>query len=261
VSLKVAEHQTEGYRVNTKVYEGPLDLLLELIEKAELDITSLALAQVTDQYLGYLKTMEERDPAEVSAFLVIAARLVQIKSAVLLPKPPVTDNLTEEEDPGEALARQLIEYRRFKQIAGGLEVRESENLRTYLRLSTLPIKIEPKLDLSDLTLEAFLKAAKRALTAKPDPDSLNTAVKKPRITIRQKIKSILDYLKQQPNGYFSKIYKTNNRVEIVVSFLALLELVKRRYVFAQQEALFADIFFENSGEWQGEEIADIEFLD
>jgi len=80
VSFQVAGHQTEGYQVATEVYEGPLDLLLELIERAELDITTLALAQVTDQYLAYLRALQERDAAEVSAFLVIAARLVQIKS-------------------------------------------------------------------------------------------------------------------------------------------------------------------------------------
>jgi len=87
VSFQVATHQAEGYTVETEVYQGPLDLLLELIERAELDITHLALAQVTDQYLAYLKQLEERNAAEVSAFLVIAARLIQIKSAALLPRP------------------------------------------------------------------------------------------------------------------------------------------------------------------------------
>src|SRR5512135_2969751 len=108
MSLQVAAHQVEDYRVNTPVYEGPLDLLLQLIERAELDITTLALAQVTDQYLAHLKQLqtengEQYNAAEVSGFLVIAARLLQIKSAALLPRAPVETAEEEEEDPGEAL--------------------------------------------------------------------------------------------------------------------------------------------------------------
>ena len=124
--------QEETYRIRTEVYEGPLDLLLDLIEKAQLDITRLALAQVTDQYLEYLKNLEEHSAADVSAFLVMAARLLQIKSAALLPRPTITAAFGEdEEDAGEELARQLILYRRFKQIAHFLDERQQQNLRTF----------------------------------------------------------------------------------------------------------------------------------
>src|SRR5512135_468158 len=106
---------TTRYTVNTPVYQGPLDLLLQLIERAELDITRLALAQVTDQYLAHLRAMQDAPAEEVSAFLVIAAKLLQIKSEALLPRPPV--RVEGEEDPGEALARQLIIYKRYREIA------------------------------------------------------------------------------------------------------------------------------------------------
>ncbi|RPJ48201.1 MAG: hypothetical protein EHM21_07770, partial [Chloroflexi bacterium] len=127
MSLQVAAHQVEGYRVNTPVYEGPLDLLLQLIERAELDITTLALAQVTDQYLAHLKILQKendqgQNAAEVSGFLVIAARLLQIKSSALLPRMPVETDEEGEEDPGEALARQLVTYKRFKELSGMLAV-------------------------------------------------------------------------------------------------------------------------------------------
>ena len=107
MNLQVAAHQVEGYQIHTPVFEGPLDLLLQLIERAELNITTLALAQVTDQYLAHLRLMKEQDAAEVSGFLVIAARLLQIKSAALLPRPAIEQAAVEEEDSGEALARQL----------------------------------------------------------------------------------------------------------------------------------------------------------
>jgi len=114
---------SETYQVLTDVYEGPLDLLLDLIEKAELDITSLSLAQVTDQYLDYLKRIQIQSPAEVSAFVLIAAKLIQIKSNALLPHPPAEMIEGEEEDPGIALTRQLLVYKKFKEIGNFLDER------------------------------------------------------------------------------------------------------------------------------------------
>ncbi len=260
MNLNVAEHQTDGYCVSTNVYEGPLDLLLQLIERAELDITRLALAQVTDQYLEHLKHLENRDPEEVSAFLVIAARLIQIKSAALLPKPE--ENLLageEEEDLGEALARQLILYRRFKEIAEGLKQRESQQLHTYLRLAPLEIKFEPTLDMSGVSLQDLLRAASTALANSPSLASLNKVVNMTRITIREKIYRILDILKTDATHSFRDTLASQNRVEIVVTFLALLELIKRHIVEASQEELFGDIQFRSLGEWQEEELAELEF--
>jgi segregation and condensation protein A len=100
------------YTVRLPVYEGPLDLLLELIERAELDITKIALAQVTDQYLSHLRQITQRDLDDLASFLVVAARLLQIKSEALLPRPPERE--PGEEDPGDALARQLI----LRQLTG-----------------------------------------------------------------------------------------------------------------------------------------------
>src|SRR5512139_1228723 len=101
--FNTANQQISNYTIATPVYEGPLDLLLHLIERAELDITKLSLAKVTDQYLEHLRSMQERRAEEVSAFLVIAARLLQIKSEVLLPRPPTRE--PGEEDPSEALVQ------------------------------------------------------------------------------------------------------------------------------------------------------------
>ena len=101
MSLGITADPIRVYKVSTPVYEGPLDLLLQLIERAELDITKLALAEVTEQYLEHLRSLQERAAQEVSAFLVVAARLLQIKSEALLPRPPVRE--AGEEDPAEAL--------------------------------------------------------------------------------------------------------------------------------------------------------------
>ena len=260
VDFQIASHQSEGYQISTDVYSGPLDLLLQLIEKAELDITKLALAQVTDQYLEYLHELQEQNAAEVSAFLVIAARLVQIKSAALLPRPTQIGQ-TVEEDPGEALARQLILYKRFKELGMVIEAREIAGLRTYLRMDTnIHYQIPTKLDLSELTLEGLIEAAQSIFGNGKKMAPLSQVVSNPRITIRQKINSIVDNLRTVGTITFRKLLTTpDNRLEIVVTFLAMLELIKRHIVNANQNALFGDIELNSEGEWGSMEDQEIEF--
>ncbi|KAA0265214.1 MAG: hypothetical protein EDM79_17215 [Chloroflexi bacterium] len=238
-------NQLRSYKVQTSVYEGPLDLLLSLIERAELDITAVSLASVTDQYLAHLQGLERMIPDEISAFLVIAAKLVQIKSEALLPRPPERE--PGEEDPGESLVEQLKLYKRYKEIASWLEERQ-------------PPKVEPKLDLSNLTLEKLLTAAESAFAKSRQKEPLGTIITPPRVTIREKIDLITRTLKNIQRMTFSGlITEKATRVEIVVTFLALLELVKRYRVTAKQEVLFGDIEFERSEEWADDEEIEIEF--
>ena len=262
MSFQVAGHQTEHYRIQTELYEGPLDLLLELIERAELDVTTLALAQVTDQYLEYLKNLEDHDAAEVSAFLVIATRLLQIKSAALLPRPAL-DAPIHEEDPGEALARQLIIYKRFKELASVITERETAHLHTYLRVAPPVVKIEAHLDLSSLTLKDFVIAARSILLSQPDLPALSRVVTRQRITIRDKIGSIIAILRSFGRTTFRALVELkNDRLEMIITFLAMLELIKRRAVVAQQADLFGDIDIEAAEElYQDEKFAETDFID
>jgi len=262
VDFQIAGHQTDGYKIDTEVYSGPLDLLLQLIEKAELDITRLALAQVTDQYLEYMHRLEVQDAAEVSAFLVIAAKLVQIKSAALLPRP-VNPDLQVEEDPGETLARQLIIYKRFKELSKFLENREAEGLHTYLRLDTTAnLQIPSRLDISELTLDALVQAAREIFSNPNNLPPLSEVVSIARFTIRQKISTILDTLKRTGKLTFRSLLSAKgDRVEIVVTFLAMLELVKRHMVGASQTALFGEIELQPEGEITTLEDEELEFID
>lgn len=257
VTVDTASHQAKSYTVSTPVYEGPLDLLLQLIERAELDITRLALAQVTDQYLQHLRAIRETaSPDEVSAFLVIAARLVQIKSEALLPVQPIRQ--PGEEDPGEALAQQLIAYKRYREIANILAQRESRGLRTYLRLAPPP-KIEGTVDLSGLTL-ADLIAAAQAIFAPDRRPQLNTVVSAPKVTIRDKIKLIARTLRERGRSSFLFLLGSKRtRLDIVVTFLAMLELVKRRLVNISQESMFGDIDIEASETWDESSEFELEF--
>lgn len=259
MDLNIASRQSGGYTVNTPVFEGPLDLLLQLIERAELDITSIALATVTDQYLVYTRALQENARAdEISAFLVIAAKLIQIKSEALLPRPPVRE-AGEEEDPGEALARQLRNYKRFKEIANLLEQHETRGLHTYLRLAPPP-KVEGRLDLSDITLTDLLEAAETVLGADKEKQALGSVISAPRVTIREKIAYIAERLGRDRNSNFKALVGTaSSRLEIVVTFLALLELVKRYRVSARQDELFGEIAIERSEQWGEDEEFELEF--
>ncbi len=246
-----------AYTVAIPVYEGPLALLLELIERAELDITTVALAQVTDQYLSYVRALEQVTPEDISSFLVIASKLIQIKSEALLPRPPTRE--AGETDPAEDLARQLRLYKRFKEIGLWLEERQSKNLRTFLRVASPP-KVEAKLDLSGITLADLLESAERIFALEQEKQSLGTVITAPKVTIREKIELIATRLRVERGATFRALLgEKPTRLEIVVTFLALLELVKRYRVQAQQETLFSDISIQPMEEFKEGEEFDLEF--
>jgi segregation and condensation protein A len=246
-----------NYNVQTPVYEGPLDLLLKLIEHAELDITTVSLAMVTEQYLVHINSMEEITADEISAFLVIAAKLIQIKSEALLPRPPARE--PGEEDAGRSLVDQLKLYKRYKEIGGLLSAREQANLRTYLRIAPPP-KVEPKLDLSNITLETLVKAAEEVFAKEKEKQPLATIISAPRVTIREKIDLITKVMKDMQHASFSSLTKNStSRLEIVVTFLAMLELIKSYRVQAHQEGLFSEIEIDLMEEWKEDEEIEIEF--
>ena len=245
------------YTVHTPAYEGPLDLLLDLIERAELDITSVSLAAVTDQYLASLKDLEQLNADEISAFIVIAAKLLQIKSEALLPRPPA--HPVSEEDLGRSLVDQLKLYKRYKEIGLWMNERQQADLRTYLRVAPPP-KVEPKLDLTNLTLEKLIAAAEEAFAKDRNKQPLGVIIAPPRVTIREKIDLITKLMKEVEHSTFRALLQPGaSRLEIVVTFLAMLELVKRYHIHANQPELFSDIGIDRMEEWKDDEEIDIEF--
>jgi len=258
MSVKYSLPVTEHYQVATPIYQGPLDLLLQLIERAELDITKLSLAQVTDQYLNYLKNLEEFSAEEISAFLVIAAKLIQIKSEMLLPRPPSRD--LGEEDPGEALARQLHLYRQFKNVANSLDQIQRENQRTYISYAPVP-ELEGKFQLSGLDILDLGAAYLEVLARKPDePGSLDEQISPPKVTIRQQVRLVTDYLRRFGKTKFRALLgRRFSREEIGVTFLAILELVKLNYVETSQVGLFSEIEITAIEDWEGKGEIELEF--
>lgn len=237
-----------AYAVSLPSFQGPLDLLLQLIEKEELDISEISLVAVTDQYLRTIARLEEIEPGALADFLVIASRLLYLKSLSLLPKPKVLTE-EEEEDSADALIKQLLEYRRFKQAALLLQEREAQGLRVYVRTAPKP-ELERRLDLSNLDLNKLHLALRRVLQRIPNEPPM-PRVKTYPITVAERIADVRAYLQQhaqkhpnpheEPITFTALLSRGTTRLEVVVTFLAILELIKQRELLAEQDHTFGEI--------------------
>lgn len=230
------------YQVELPVFNGPLDLLLHLIEREELDVTAVSLVQVTGQYLAQVRQMESDQLESLIDFISIGARLLLIKSRALLPRPialPGEDD--EEEDPAEALLRQLRAYKRFKSAAHWLGDRQQRGLRTYLRVAPPP-HLEGHLDLSGVDTDSLLEAM-RIVLSRVEIMEESLEVARPRqITIEDQIGKLRHNLQRRRSFKFADmIADPRDRTEIAVTLLALLELIKRREAQAQQGYMFGPI--------------------
>ncbi len=230
------------YQIALPAFSGPLDLLLHLIDRNELDITAISLVQVTGQYLEQIERLKENRIEQLIDFLVVAARLVQIKSRALLPQTPVTiEGEEEEEDPAEALMRQLQQYKRFKEAAVWLQAREARGVRTYLRVAPPP-KLEGRLDMSGVTVQSLLTAVQGALSRVEDRNESVSLVQPERLTIESQITKLRARTKRgQPVLFRALLSAVTNRTEVAVTLLAVLELIKRREIVAYQTEMFGPI--------------------
>ena len=235
--------QDIGYEVHTPVFEGPFALLLRLIETKELDITKVALAQVTDEFLVHIERMRANQQIGIIAeFLSVAAKLLWIKSRALLPKPPASAHLDEqEEDVGDELIRQLRAYRQFKEAAGWLRQRDHEGLRDYIRTNTSPRPKRISMNISGLRLDVLKRVAEAMLypTEAPRPED---AIQRARISVVDQISLIRRRLGRWARVTFRRLLSdTPSRLEAVVTLQAILELVKQQSIAALQTEMFGDI--------------------
>ncbi len=232
------------YHVKLEVFQGPLELLLRLIEREQLDITLVSLAVVTDQYLAYLAELQQRSAANLADFLQVAGRLLVIKSKVLLPRPEDEHGDDEDEDLEEDLILQLREYKRFKETAARLRDIEEAGLRTYPRAAPLP-RIEKKLKPGELGIEDLVAAFRQVLEAHPARQPVDDVVAPLAVHISDCIDRILDRVARYRRARFSTLMRSaRSRLEIIVTFLAMLELVKQQRLRVSQEQAFGEIYLE-----------------
>lgn len=229
-----------GYQLRLPGFEGPLDVLLRLIERNQLPITEVSLVTVTDQFLAYIAELETAPPEVIAEFAAVGARLTLLKSRSLLPKPP---DVTEEVDPGDLL-RQLVEYRALRDAARLLAERESEDVGMYVRPSEGDHAVGHAVTtrLATYTPQVLVRSIRRRLSLVPKPQAVLDAP--PVVTLRDMIERMIIGLRARRRVQFSSIVaECRERREVQTAFLALLVLVRRRQVDAEQPELFGDISF------------------
>ena len=231
----------DEYRVQLDVFSGPLDLLMYLIQRDELDIFDIPIARIAEQYLEYLHLLEHLDPNAAGEFLVLASTLVELKSRALLPTPPL-DAPDEIEDPRASLVRQLLEYKRFKDAARALGSAADERARRFVRRpADLPAELRG-VELEEVEIWDLLSAFNRVMTAiGRGPGHHEVSVDDRPIEHYESL--IVESLERDgPRAFASLFQNCVARPEIVGTFLALLELIRRRRVRAEQEKLFGEIY-------------------
>ncbi|USN53805.1 MAG: segregation/condensation protein A [Candidatus Nomurabacteria bacterium] len=238
------------YQIKLQQFEGPLDLLLRLIEQNQLDISQLALAEVTEQFIAEIEAAEYMSPEELADFLVVAAKLLYIKSKILLPR----DEEDEEEDPGISLEQQLRLYRAYIDAAKHIAERWQKGDRMFVReQASLPESIFlPPPGVTPTLLQELLL---HVIAGIEPIVNVNEGVVRATVNIREKITQIRDMLTAQPDIRFNSLLeKITTKTELVVTFLAMLELVKQRSVLLHQEDNFSDIVISSYNESPNENV-------
>ncbi|MFH0826425.1 MAG: segregation/condensation protein A [Candidatus Omnitrophota bacterium] len=232
-----------SYKIKLEIFEGPLDLLLYLVKKDHLNIYDIPIAKVTAQYLEYLNLMQLLDLNIAGDFLVMAATLMQIKSKMLLPPEPQEASQGEPEDPREELVKRLLEYERFKEIAESLRQRETSQKEVFKRPKT-EIEKELPSDGREVYFEASIFDLIHAFTKalKDVPKEVFYEVIKDEYTIDEKIHEILHLLLEKSTIQLTQLFgKAKSKLEIIVIFLSILELVRMKEIICRQRELFQDI--------------------
>ncbi|NQT22698.1 MAG: segregation/condensation protein A [Candidatus Omnitrophica bacterium] len=234
-----------SYKIKLPVFEGPLDLLLYLIKKEEIDIYDIPIAKITDQYLEYLEMLKALDLGIAGEFIVMAATLLHIKSRLLLPQEEKIEEETLGEDPRSELVRRLIEYKKFKEAAGSLADMDKKREWIYSRAGK-PDNIEdlPASDEGDEGFEAsiFDLITAFAKVVKNVSKEEFYRVLQDEFTVSQKIHDLFHMLVDKPVIYFTDLFKkAKTKLEAITIFLALLELIRLNEVLVKQDKEFGDI--------------------
>jgi len=233
----------QQYQIKLRNFEGPFDLLLFLIKRDEINIYDIPIAQLAQEFLEYVHIIQLLDLELAGEFIVTAATLMQIKVRMLLPK---TEREAEEEDPRAELVRRLLEYKKYKEMAETFSIYEEEQKHVHYRqYFTLDEKIMEKEDLSETLLKNvslfdLVAAFKRALDKAPRPPTIHTVELIP-VTVEEQCEYILGELSSRSQFSFAELAGRMAKIHVVVTFLAILELIRTKLIAVRQSELFNDI--------------------
>lgn len=240
--------------VKLQVFEGPLDLLLHLLEKNKVNIYDIPIVEITNQYLEYIGEMKQQDLNVMSEFLVMAATLIDIKSKMLLPKEETEE---EEEDPRAELVQKLLEYKMYKCMSYELKDRQMDAERVLFKIPTIPEEVRQYEEpvnieelVSDITLtklNAIFKSVMKKQVDKIDPiRSQFGKIEKEEVSLEERMSYLEEYAMEHKNFSFRGLLEEqSSKMEVIVTFLAILELMKTGKIFISQENTFDDIFIES----------------
>ncbi len=223
-------------------FDGPLDLLLHLIKEEDIDIYDIKIEDITKQYLNYIKRMKELNLEIASEYLVMASELIEMKSKMLLPKKKEQDEDNYEEDPREILIERLLAYKKYKEVTNNFKdlelsrklilTKEPENLSYYAKEE----EKKEELGINDL-IEAFNAILKRKELDSP----LATKITKKELSVTEKVSKIKNILKQKKKINFEEIFEVSTKEEVIISFLSILEMVKKDEIILIQDKNFSNI--------------------
>jgi segregation and condensation protein A len=232
------------FHVRLAQFEGPLDLLLHLIRRDKINIYDIPISHITREYLAYIEIMEKLELEVAGEFFVMAATLMRIKSQMLLPRHEGLDE--EEVDPREELVRNLLEYKRFKEAAQCLAVREEDRRRVFTRPPGQPVEIDAAADADEITLFDMLEALQSVFKNMNATSLYRVAPES--ITVEQKIVKIRESLGQRSEVLFTELFEGDfTKLEIIITFLAILEMVKLGQLIARQLSHGSDIWLYRPG--------------
>lgn len=237
----------QAYQVKLDAFEGPLDLLLHLINQYEIDIYDIPMAEITEQYMRYIHTMQHLELDIASEYLVMAATLIAIKSNMLLPKQEVFEDTDDyEEDPREELMQRLIEYRKYKNVAERLKEKDMNTNQIFTRapvvFETFSEQKRP-MEKGNISIYDMLGALGRMFERKKWNEPLDTKIERSEIPIEQRMEDILQSVKKEKDGVsFDQLFPYYSRSHIVITFMALLELMKDHKVYCKQTTHFDSLY-------------------
>jgi segregation and condensation protein A len=241
------------YKIQLQVYEGPLDLLYDLISKQKIDIKDISIIEITKQYINYIEMLEKMDLEVTSEFITMASKLLQIKSKYLLYKQKDED---EAEDPRLELMEKLEEYKKYKLAAENLK--DSVNYKNDLFYRKKEeIIIDEKMDLEEISIQAIKNILPLILKIKSEEEDnkeitdekLKKIVKGKIVSVEEKIKYIRDIISEKSEVRFTNIIESYDKNEVIATFLSILELIKIKEIVVDQSIFFDDILIKKNSEW------------
>ena len=231
------------YEVKIDEFEGPLDLLLHLIKKSNIDIYDISLEEITNQYLDYINSMKELNLDIASEYLVMASELLEYKSKSLLPKKEIDED-SYEEDPKEALINRLIEYKKYKEITSVFKSLENERSKMYTKAPSDISEYGEFIKNGDATVDDLVEALKKFMKRIEYEKPINTKITTKELSVTERISSIRNILKNKKRVNFVDLFTKRTKSYVVVTFLSILEMSKNKEIIIKQEKNFNDIVIE-----------------